>query len=279
MRQIAIYGKGGIGKSTITSNLAAAMAERGLRILQVGCDPKKDSTKFLLHGITQHSILEMIQGEDGDGLSRDQVVRTGFCGVQCVEAGGPEPGIGCAGKGINVAIQLLQRLQVLNDSLDMVFYDVLGDVVCGGFAVPIRQGYAKEVYIVTSGEPMALYAANNICKGLWNSRHNGARLGGVIGNSRNVEREGEVLSAFVERIGSRLIGFLPRDAIVLRAEVSKRTVIEYAPESHMAGVLRELAQTIVSNRDLRVPSPLNVQELETLIEQVLLCEMEGNTAR
>jgi nitrogenase iron protein NifH len=266
MRQIAIYGKGGIGKSTITSNLSAAFAQKGLRVLQVGCDPKKDSTKFLMHGITQQSVLEMIQGREE--VRRDQVVLTGACGVECVEAGGPEPGVGCAGKGILVAVDVLRRLGVLDGTHDIVLFDVLGDVVCGGFAAPIRQGYAKEVYIVTSGEPMALYAANNICKGLWNSRDRGARLGGVIANSRNVEHEADVLSLFAQAIGSSVIGFLPRSKVFHRAEVARKTVIEHYPESAMAATLRDLATRILENRDMRVPSPLSSADLESLIEDV-----------
>ena len=196
MRQIAIYGKGGIGKSTTTQNLTAGLAELGKKIMVVGCDPKADSTRLLLNGLAQRTVLDTLR-EEGEVDDLSQIERVGFGGIRCVESGGPEPGVGCAGRGIITSIGMLEDLGAYTDDLDYVFYDVLGDVVCGGFAMPIREGKAQEIYIVASGEMMALYAANNICKGIQKyALKGGVRLGGIICNSRKVDREEELLRAF-----------------------------------------------------------------------------------
>ena len=163
MRQVAIYGKGGIGKSTTTQNLTSALAEMGKHIMIVGCDPKADSTRLVLGGLAQKTVLDTLR-EEGEDIDLDDIMKTGYGNIRCVESGGPEPGVGCAGRGIITSIGMLERLGAYTEDLDYVFYDVLGDVVCGGFAMPIREGKAQEIYIVASGEMMALYAANNISK-------------------------------------------------------------------------------------------------------------------
>jgi len=192
MRQVAIYGKGGIGKSTTTQNLTAGLAELGKKIMVVGCDPKADSTRLLLNGLAQKTVLDTLR-EEGEVDDLSQIEKVGFGGIRCVESGGPEPGVGCAGRGIITSIGMLEDLGAYTDDLDYVFYDVLGDVVCGGFAMPIREGKAQEIYIVASGEMMALYAANNICKGIQKyALKGGVRLGGIICNSRKVDREEQV---------------------------------------------------------------------------------------
>ncbi|HPU62536.1 MAG TPA: nitrogenase iron protein NifH, partial [Mobilitalea sp.] len=196
IRQIAIYGKGGIGKSTTTQNLTAGLAEMGKKIMVVGCDPKADSTRLLLGTLAQRTVLDTLR-ETGDEVELSNIMREGFGGIKCVESGGPEPGVGCAGRGIITSIGLLEQLGAYTEDLDYVFYDVLGDVVCGGFAMPIREGKAQEIYIVASGEMMALYAANNIAKGIAKfAMKGGVRLGGIICNSRNVDREVDLLRAF-----------------------------------------------------------------------------------
>ncbi len=266
MRQIAIYGKGGIGKSTTTQNLSAALSTMGKRVMQIGCDPKADSTRMLVGGKRQPTVLDTLREVGTENVTLDAVVHTGFGGIKCVEAGGPEPGIGCAGRGVITAINLLEELGAYDESLDFVFYDVLGDVVCGGFAMPMREGKAHEIYIVASGEMMALYAANNICKGIRRfAKQSGIRLGGIICNSRNVENEFELLTAFSERIGSHLVHFIPRDNIVQRAEINKKTVIEYAPDSKQAKEYLKLAENIIENDELTVPHPLAYDELEQLM--------------
>lgn len=265
-RQIAIYGKGGIGKSTVTQNLAAALANMGKTIMQIGCDPKADSTRMLIGGKRQRTVLDELR-ESGEVKLAD-VVKTGFGGIRCVESGGPEPGVGCAGRGIITSIDLLESLGAYTDDLDYIFYDVLGDVVCGGFAMPIREGKAREIYIVTSGEMMSMYAANNICKGIKKfATKGGARLGGIIGNARRIDKEEELLRVFAERLGTRMIQFVPWDGVVHKAEINKQTVVQYAPDAVQARIYRELAESIDTNQELIVPWPMELEDLEDLAGQ------------
>lgn len=265
IRQIAIYGKGGIGKSTTTQNLTAGLVEHGKKVMVVGCDPKADSTRLLLGGLAQKTVLDTIRDE-GEDISLDQIMKTGFGGTRCVESGGPEPGVGCAGRGIITSINMLENLGAYTDDLDYVFYDVLGDVVCGGFAMPIREGKAKEIYIVASGEMMALYAANNIAKGIKRyARTGGVRLGGIICNSRNVDHEHDLLRAFAEELGTKLLYFVPRNNIVQHAEIHKQTVIEYKPESGQAQEYRNLAQAVIENDSFVIPTPMTQERLEEIL--------------
>ena len=277
IRQIAIYGKGGIGKSTTTQNLTAGLAEIGKKIMVVGCDPKADSTRLLLGSLAQRTVLDTLR-ETGDDVELSNILREGFDGIKCVESGGPEPGVGCAGRGIITSIGLLEQLGAYTDDLDYVFYDVLGDVVCGGFAMPIREGKAKEIYIVASGEMMALYAANNIAKGVAKfAQKGGVRIGGIICNSRKVERELDLLRAFSAELGTQLIYFVPRDNLVQRAEINRKTVIEYAPESNQAEEYRQLARAIDENTLFTIPKPMTQERLEQiLLEYGLLDTIEDN---
>lgn len=262
MKKIAIYGKGGIGKSTTTSNISAALSEKGLKICQIGCDPKNDSTRLLLGHICKDTVLDAVRIQDD--VEVEEIVHEGYGGIKCVEAGGPEPGVGCAGRGIIVALEKLQELHVIEDE-DVVLYDVLGDVVCGGFAVPIRQGYATDIYVVSSGELMSLYAANNIAKGIKRfAMRGGVRLGGIIGNSRNTPNEKALLEEFARRLNSRLVAFIPRDVIVNKAENNRQTVLQYAPESAQADVYRTLADSMLNNDQLTVPTPMSFEDLENL---------------
>ena len=277
LRQIAIYGKGGIGKSTTTQNLTAGLAELGKQVMVVGCDPKADSTRLLLGGLAQKTVLDTLRDE-GEDVELDSILKTGYGKTRCVESGGPEPGVGCAGRGIITSIGLLERLGAYTDDLDYVFYDVLGDVVCGGFAMPIREGKAKEIYIVASGEMMSLYAANNISKGIARyAEKGGVRLGGIICNSRNVDREIELLRAFAEELGTQLIHFVPRDNIVQHAEINKKTVIEYKPEAKQADEYRQLAQKIEENEHFVIPKPMTQDRLEEiLLEYGLMDNVEDD---
>ncbi len=265
MRQVAIYGKGGIGKSTTTQNTVAALAEAGRKVMVVGCDPKADSTRLLLNGLCQKTVLDTLRDE-GDDIVLEDILKPGFKGTLCVESGGPEPGVGCAGRGIITSINLLESLGAYTPDLDYVFYDVLGDVVCGGFAMPIREGKAKEIYIVASGELMALYAANNISKGIQKYANTGdVRLGGIICNSRMVDYELDLMTAFAKELGSHLIHFVPRDNIVQRAEINKKTVIDYDPTCDQADHYRQLSMEINKNEKFVVPKPMCQDRLEELM--------------
>ncbi|AEB08241.1 nitrogenase iron protein [Desulfobacca acetoxidans] len=267
MRKIAIYGKGGIGKSTTTQNTVAGLAEMGRKVMVVGCDPKADSTRLLLGGLAQRSVLDTLR-EEGEDVDLEDIRRLGFSGIICVESGGPEPGVGCAGRGIITSINLLEQLGAYADSekLDYAFYDVLGDVVCGGFAMPIREGKAKEIYIVVSGEMMAMYAANNICKGIVKfAEAGGVRLGGLICNSRKVENEEEMIQALAVKLGTQMIHFIPRDNIVQRAEIHRKTVIDYDSGHPQADEYRTLAKKIEANTMHVIPKPMSTDELESLL--------------
>ncbi|MBO6206469.1 MAG: nitrogenase iron protein [Lachnospiraceae bacterium] len=267
MRQVAIYGKGGIGKSTTTQNLTAGLTELGKKVMVVGCDPKADSTRLLLNGLAQKTVLDTLR-EEGEIDDLSYIVKEGFGGTRCVESGGPEPGVGCAGRGIITSIGMLEDLGAYDDDLDYVFYDVLGDVVCGGFAMPIREGKAQEIYIVASGEMMALYAANNICKGIQKyAVKGGVRLGGIICNSRKVDRERDLLEAFAKELGSQLIYFVPRDNEVQRAEIQKKTVIDHNPEHPQAQEYRNLAQAIEDNQMFVIPKPMTQERLEEILTE------------
>ena len=277
MRQIAIYGKGGIGKSTTTQNLTAGLAELGKKIMVVGCDPKADSTRLLLNGLAQKTVLDTLR-EEGEVDDLSQIEKVGFGGIRCVESGGPEPGVGCAGRGIITSIGMLEDLGAYTPDLDYVFYDVLGDVVCGGFAMPIREGKAQEIYIVASGEMMALYAANNICKGIQKyALKGGVRLGGIICNSRKVDREEELLREFAKELGSQLIYFVPRDNEVQRAEINKKTVIDHDPNHPQAREYRHLAEAIENNTQFVIPKPMTQERLEEiLVEFGLMDSIKDN---
>ena len=228
MLKIAIYGKGGIGKSTVTSNLAAAFSALGKRVIQIGCDPKADSTINLLGGEPLLPVMNYMREQDEDPEELSQISRVGFGGVLCIETGGPTPGLGCAGRGIIATFQLLEDLRLFETwKPDVVLYDVLGDVVCGGFAAPIREGYAEKVLIVTSGEKMALYAANNINSAVKNFEDRSyARVEGVILNYRNVEREYEKVREFADRNGLEIVAEIPRSDDIIRFEDQGMTVIQ-----------------------------------------------------
>ncbi|QGY40330.1 nitrogenase iron protein [Pseudodesulfovibrio cashew] len=267
MRKVAIYGKGGIGKSTTTQNTVAGLAEMGRKVMVVGCDPKADSTRLLLGGLAQKSVLDTLR-EEGEDVELEDIRKPGYGGTWCVESGGPEPGVGCAGRGIITSINMLESLGAYEESegLDYAFYDVLGDVVCGGFAMPIRDGKAQEIYIVCSGEMMAMYAANNICKGIMKyAESGGVRLGGLICNSRNTDREADLITELASKLGTQMIYFVPRDNDVQRAEINRKTVIEWDGSVPQADQYRGLAKAIDENEMFVIPNPLEIEDLEQLL--------------
>ena len=279
LRQIAFYGKGGIGKSTTSQNTLAALAEMGNKILIVGCDPKADSTRLILHAKAQDTVLSLAaEAGSVEDLELEQVLKVGFGNIRCVESGGPEPGVGCAGRGVITSINFLEENGAY-DGVDYVSYDVLGDVVCGGFAMPIRENKAQEIYIVMSGEMMAMYAANNIAKGILKyASSGGVRLGGLICNSRQTDKELDLAEALASKLNSKLIHFVPRDNIVQHAELRRMTVIEYAPNSQQAEEYRQLARKIHANAGKgTVPTPISMDELEEMLMEFGIMAKEDET--
>jgi len=272
-KKIAIYGKGGIGKSTTTSNLSAALSDIGYKVMQVGCDPKNDSTNSLRHGKYIPTVLDTIRSRSNDF---SEVIHEGYNGILCVEAGGPEPGVGCAGRGIIAAIELLDNNGIIDDyKPDIVIYDVLGDVVCGGFAIPIRQGLAEQIYTVTSSDYMAIYAVNNLFKGILKyANSGGGLLGGIIGNSITNSAQKEMINDFSEKTNSGVIQYVPRSPTVTKCELDGMTTIEGAPDSEQAEVYRELARKVISNDKKYIPKPFDIDDLmgwgSTWIHRLLL---------
>jgi len=279
LRQVAFYGKGGIGKSTTSQNTLAALSEMGQKILIVGCDPKADSTRLILHAKAQDTVLSLAaEAGSVEDLELEDVLKVGFGGIKCVESGGPEPGVGCAGRGVITSINFLEENGAYDD-VDYVSYDVLGDVVCGGFAMPIRENKAQEIYIVMSGEMMAMYAANNIAKGILKyANTGGVRLGGLICNSRQTDKELDLAEALSAKLNTKLIHFVPRDNAVQHAELRRMTTIEYAPDSKQANEYRQLAKKVHENGGQgTIPTPITMEELEELLMEFGIMEKEDES--
>ena len=278
MRQIAIYGKGGIGKSTIASNLSAALNEMGLCVMQVGCDPKRDSTRILAGGRFIPAVLEehreqLRVGKDEYAMKLDNIVFKSPGGIYLVEAGGPEPGVGCAGRGVLTALQILKDLNAFETyRIDVAIYDVLGDVVCGGFAMPIRQGFAQEIYLICSGGFMSIYAANNIARAVQRlARRGDTGLAGIICNSNGDEAfEHAVIPEFAKKLGTAFVQFIPRSPVIQACELEGRAVVEHSPKSEEAGIFRQLAKEVMGNTSRVIPTPItDLAELEQLYRQYL----------
>ena len=263
IKKIAIYGKGGIGKSTTVANLSAVWASEGLNCLVIGCDPKADTTRTL-YGSRIPTVVHTLK--DNRKPEKDDLVFTGFKGIQCVESGGPEPGVGCAGRGVIVAMKRLEQLDIFNEDLDVVVYDVLGDVVCGGFSVPLREKYADEVVIVTSGEYMSLYAANNIVRGVKKLKGN---LSGIVCNCRNVDNEEQIVNDFAKKIGTHVVGTIHRSNLIQDAELDAKTVVEKYPESAETQEYITLASSIMKNKNVSTLDPMDDEEFEEFFKSYL----------
>ena len=249
MIKIAIYGKGGIGKSTVTANLSAAFASLGKKVIQIGCDPKADSTINLLGGTPLTPVMNYLREKDEEPEKIEEISKVGFGGVLCIETGGPTPGLGCAGRGIITTFSLLEDLKLFEKfNPDVVLYDVLGDVVCGGFAASIREGYASRVLIVTSGEKMALYAANNINSAVKNFEDRSyAKVRGIVFNRRNVENEEEKVRTFAENAGLPIVADIPRSQDIIKYEDMGKTVIEGNPKLEVSKKFFDLANLLLKD--------------------------------
>lgn len=271
MRQLAVYGKGGIGKSMVSSHISFGLADRGLKVMHVGCDPKHDSTRLLLRGKMPKTVLDTLRRKNFEvkSLNREEIVfdspLNSECNgkIYCAESGGPDPGLGCGGKGVIEAIEALQQLNVYKElALDVVLYDVLGDVVCGGFSMPIRQGYAEEIYIVSSGEIEVLFAASNICKAVSKfTGRSGARLGGIIGNLRELKNEEEILSKFAKMMGTQIVGFIPYSERIKECSGKGVTLYQLYPESKECDAFRTLTKNIWDNKSFSIPNSINFEDL------------------
>jgi nitrogenase iron protein NifH len=262
LKQIAIYGKGGIGKSTTTSNISAALSDMGYKVMQFGCDPKADSTNTLRDGTDIPTVLDLLR--EDSSVDPHKAIFQGYNGIYCVEAGGPTPGVGCAGRGITTAVQLMKDQNIFEElDLDYVIYDVLGDVVCGGFAVPIRTGIAEHVFTVTSSDFMAIYAANNLFRGIKKySNTGGALLGGIIANSVRDAVQEKIIADFAEKTHTQVMTYVPRSVTVAQCELQGKTTIEAAPDSKQASVYRALARKIDQHTQSKSPEPLESAELK-----------------
>jgi len=272
IRQIAIYGKGGIGKSTVACNLSLALTELGEKVFQMGCSPKVDSTSLLNKGqLVQPTILDRTR----DGMVTEEVVKEciiqGSKGVLLAESGGPDPAEGCAGRGVMVALDLIKNTGILKDAgVTFVIYDVIGDVVCGGFAQPIRGGYANEIYLITSGELMSLYSANNIClaiKTLHEKKRAKVKVAGIINNMRGVEKEEELVTEFGDSIGIPVLAYIPRSKLIQKAEAQSAPVMERYPESELAHIFRSLAKKILELKGGYIPQPMGLEEIMDLLRK------------
>ena len=281
MLSIAFYGKGGIGKSTVSSNIAAALAEQGLKVMMIGCDPKSDCTMNLRGGEDILSVSEILRKKArerldirefvyGKEIIPEEIVYEGYKGIICIEAGGPEPGVGCAGRGIVVAVDTIRRIGVFERYRpDVVIYDILGDIVCGGFGLNLRQGMADKAIIVTSSDYLSIYAANNICKGIRRfAERGGTRLSGLIYNVRGLLDDKRLVEEFAKEIGTEVIGYIPLSEEIAESEIYGQTVIERFPDSRIADVFREISRRIIQNKGSEIPNPLPKEELLRLARRI-----------
>ena len=262
-RSFAIYGKGGSGKSSIAAALSSCFADLGHRVLHVGCDPKADSSRLLVRSGRIRSVMGTALATDL--LDASSVLAKGIKGITCVEAGGPEPGVGCAGRGITRTFELLEELGVSLASYDVVVYDVLGDVVCGGFATPMKEGHARYVAITASGSTMSLFAANNIMRAVLRFHRNGVRLAGLIGNYHTGETFRDRVPRFAAATGTRLLVDIPFDPQLQKAEERRMTICDYRPRGPTAKAVRTLASRLLALESLPPPRPLGEEAFEAFV--------------
>ncbi|MCR4295026.1 MAG: P-loop NTPase [Elusimicrobia bacterium] len=243
---IVVYGKGGVGKSTTCAHLAMSFARDGRKVLLLGCDPKADTSLRLMGGRRPATIVDMVTGLEGHEF-RD-LVTTSRPGLDVLETGGPPPGQGCGGRSVATLCQYLEDHSRELSGYDTLIFDVLGDLVCGGFVAPLRFGLGRDVYIVSSEETASLFAANNIVKVASAPYHEGVFVGGIIFNLRQNDARPEHLEAFAARLGIGITAVIPRDNDILDSEEDGRTVFEHAPKGEAAARFRALAAAIEARK-------------------------------
>ena len=268
--KLAVYGKGGVGKSVIATSLSACYAQQDKAVLHVGCDPKHDSAVRLMDKGKQIKTVLEVLGEETVTPSVQNIINVGRLGIHCCEAGGPQPGLGCGGRGVARTLEFMEEMELIETGgYDVVVFDVLGDVVCGGFAAPLREGFAERVIIVANEEPMAMYAANNISRAIAVYHKNNVALAGLVANLRGTDTPVGMIEAFADKLSTRVIATIPRDAKILEAERKRSTVVEYAPRVKSSKVFKQLAVDLaeLDPRKLPMPTPLEDEEFYEFIEQ------------
>lgn len=271
-KTVAFYGKAGIGKSTTACNVSAAAAQLGKKVMQVGCDPKRDSIALLCGGM-KPTILHEVQKRKLMNITEDmvkEVVHTGFNSVLCVESGGPKPGTGCAGRGVNLALTMLDRYKIFDHyDVNFILLDVLGDTVCGGFAQPMRAGFAREVYIVTCGEPLTLYQTSRLGLSVKTIHELGVDVGvaGLIDNQRGITYEDKIVEEFAALMKVPVIAHVPRSDYVQKGELMKKSVMEAFPDSPQAEVYRSLTKKIIENEDIFIPEEVSLTDIKKIVKK------------
>lgn len=264
MEKLVIYGKGGIGKSTIASNLSVIFAQSGKRVLHVGCDPKHDSTIRILDGKKIETVMDKVYA-NSENIS--DLITKGIHDIDCIECGGPPPGVGCGGRGVSRMFEILEDEQILEKgNYDIALFDVLGDVVCGGFAAPLRKGFANKVFIVISEEIMSMYAANKIVQVIEQYEHNKIVLGGLIVNKRDNNFPNDKIKVFAEKINTDILAIIPRSDLIIKAEEKRKTVESLFPNSPEAKLFKNLALKMleIKKEDVKIPKNISDQEFDEI---------------
>jgi len=268
MERIAIYWKGWIWKSTMSCNISASFSKIWKKTLQVWCDPKADSTKKLTNGRRIISIMDMLSKND-DFVWIDELVVKWFNWIDCIEAGWPIPWTWCAWRWISKMFEIFDDVDLLEEDYDVLLFDVLWDVVCWGFASPMRMWYWEKIFIVISEEIMSMYACNNICKAIKQYSRNGIYVWWVIVNARSNTLDKEIIEEFVKKIWLEIIAFIPRSDVIACAEYKAKTVLEFDPEAKVIENFDKLVSDIISikKENQKDPKPMSEEEFDEFFKK------------